>query len=145
MTAKRRKEHSAGFIVFREGERGREYLVVLDRKHGNWGFPKGHLEGDEDELAAAHREAGEEVGLAELEPVAGFRRELRYRLGSGKLKTAVYFLARLPAGARVKPGKREVVDWAWLPLEEAAGRLSFDVAGKMLREADEFLQVKGEE
>jgi 8-oxo-dGTP pyrophosphatase MutT (NUDIX family) len=137
---RRRREHSAGFIVFREGERGREYLVVLDRKHGNWGFPKGHLEEDEDELSAARREAGEEVGLAGLEPVAGFRRELRYRLVSGRPKTAVYFLARLPAGAEIKPGRKEIVDWAWLPLEEVAGRLSFEVAGKMLREADEFLE-----
>jgi deoxyribonuclease V len=137
-----RGERSAGFILFRPGPRGRgrEYLVVRDRKHGNWGFPKGHLEAGEDDLAAARREVREEAGLEGLAPVGGFRAELRYRLCSGKMKTVVFFLAGLPRAARVVPGAREIVEWAWLPLEKAVQRLSFEVAGGMLRRADARLE-----
>jgi 8-oxo-dGTP pyrophosphatase MutT (NUDIX family) len=135
-----RRERSAGFIVFRPGRCGREYLVVRDRKHGNWGFPKGHLETGEDDMAAARREVREEAGLEGLEPVRGFREELGYRLRSGKMKTSVFFLAALPRRARVAPGAREVTDWAWLPLEAAVERLSFEAAGELLRRAEARLE-----
>jgi len=130
-----RLERSAGFIVFREAAGGREYLLIRDRKHGNWGFPKGHLEGEEDDLSAARRETREEAGVGDLEPVAGFREEMRYPLRSGRTKTTVLFLAEMPAGESVTPGRGEVVDWAWLPVEGALQRLSFDAARAALRRA----------
>jgi 8-oxo-dGTP pyrophosphatase MutT (NUDIX family) len=57
-------EVSAGGIVFRRlpGE-GAKYLLIRD-SYNNWGFPKGHLEGNESPAEAAIRETAEETGLA---------------------------------------------------------------------------------
>src|SRR5215212_5663387 len=59
-------EVSAGGIVFRRvpGE-GPKYLLIRD-SYNNWGFPKGHLEGDESPAEAALRETAEETGLSRL-------------------------------------------------------------------------------
>ena len=38
-------------------------MVVQQKNSGVWGLPKGHMEEDEDVLAAAHRELFEETGL----------------------------------------------------------------------------------
>ena len=59
-------EVSAGGIVFRRvpGE-GARYLLIRD-SYNNWGFPKGHLEGEESPAQAAMRETAEETGLSHL-------------------------------------------------------------------------------
>ena len=135
-----RPEHSAGFILFREAGGAREYLLMRDR--GYWSFPKGHLEPGESELEAARRETREEVGVAGVEVVPGFRRELRYPLpGSGARKLSVYFLARCPEGLAFEPAEAGEVRWA--SPEEAGPLLGFEEAREMLREADAFLEEAG--
>jgi len=135
----RRREHSAGFIVFREGADGREYLLMRDRRY--WSFPKGHLEAGETELEAAHREVREEVGLDGAEPVDGFRHELRYMLpGKGIEKLAVYFAARCPNDPILGPA--EVSELRWLRLENALPLLGFEETREMLRAAHEFLNSR---
>ena len=136
----RRRERSAGFIVYRDSGGPRRYLLIRDRKHGNWGFPKGHLEVNEDDLAAAGREVREECGIKGLEPAAGFKEELSYRLPSGRVKTAVYFLAAMPGRQQAVPCEKEVLEITWLPLQEALELLTFDLARDLLRRADLFLK-----
>ncbi|AHI11430.1 Nudix family protein [Lactobacillus helveticus H9] len=57
-------EHSAGAVIYRRREDGQlEFLIVQSVINDNWGFPKGHLENDEDANIAAQRELAEETGL----------------------------------------------------------------------------------
>ena len=57
-------EHSAGAVIYRKRRDGElEYLIVQSVVNYNWGFPKGHLENNEDAEEAAKREVFEEVGL----------------------------------------------------------------------------------
>jgi len=136
------RERSAGLVVFRERGGRREYLLVQSRRHGAWGFPKGHVRPGETDLAAARRETAEETGLADLEVVPGFVRALRYELpGSGIEKEAVYLPARAPdeagpAGA-LDP---EVAETVWVSLAEALRLLTFAEARELLRALDEFLK-----
>jgi predicted NUDIX family NTP pyrophosphohydrolase len=61
--------HSAGILLHRAGNRGREVLLVhpggpfwARKDVGAWSIPKGELDGDEDPRACARREFAEETG-----------------------------------------------------------------------------------
>lgn len=56
------REYSAGGVVFRNGRKGVEFLLIEDLK-GRWSVPKGHVEAGETLEQTALREIGEETGL----------------------------------------------------------------------------------
>lgn len=84
---------AAGLLLRREVGNRRAWLLLRNRKRGEWGFPKGHAEGDEDDVSCALRECAEESGIA-LVALDGTPRILRYRLGDGRAKQVVYLPAR---------------------------------------------------
>lgn len=84
---------AAGLLLRRESGGRRSWLMLRNRKRGEWGFPKGHAEGDEDDVSCALRECAEETGIA-LVALDGTPRILRYRLGDGRAKQVVYLPAR---------------------------------------------------
>ena len=85
-------EKSCGAVVYTAAEGEILYLIVRSRS-GSYGFPKGHVEGDETETETALREVLEETGV-NIRLVPGFREEDRYPLPQkpGTVKTVVYFL-----------------------------------------------------
>ena len=76
-------KRSAGLLIHRETKDGIEILLVhpggpfwARRDEGAWSIPKGQVEPGEDELAAARREAREELGVAvegRFEPLGDYR------------------------------------------------------------------------
>lgn len=54
---------AAGILVWRQINNGFEFLLVRNAKHGTWGFPKGHVQPEEDLTSAAIRETEEETGF----------------------------------------------------------------------------------
>jgi 8-oxo-dGTP pyrophosphatase MutT (NUDIX family) len=123
------QSRAAGFVLTREGAAGREYLLLVNRRDGQPGLPKGHADGGEDDLSTARRETLEETGLGEdriaVEP--GFRAVISYRVrkdGRPRQKTVVYFRARLLSGdVRLS---HEHTSYSWVSLREALGRITFD-------------------
>lgn len=88
-------EKSCGAVIWRNNDREREYLIILNKKGnalGHWGFPKGHVEAGEKELDTARREIREEVGLEVDSFMPEFRIVNRYnpRPGSGKGRRVFY-------------------------------------------------------
>ena len=88
---------SAGILLYRRSPPGGLVEVLLAhpggpfwarRDAGAWSIPKGEYDGDEDPLAAAHREFQEETG---------------FDLPAG---------TPLPLGELVQPGGKRVVAWA---------------------------------
>src|SRR5689334_11194252 len=71
-----RREHSAGFILFRDSPAGPLYLLLDYGKH--WDYPKGHLEKGESPWQAAVRELKEETGIRQLDRVGRFQKDMRY-------------------------------------------------------------------
>jgi predicted NUDIX family NTP pyrophosphohydrolase len=68
-------KRSAGLLVFRRRAGALEVLLVhpggplwAKRDLGAWSIPKGEIEAGEDPLAAAQREAAEEIGLRAAGP-----------------------------------------------------------------------------
>lgn len=131
---------SAGILAYRHGQQGVEVFLVhpggpfwKNKDEHAWSIPKGEF-ADEDPLDAARREFAEETGqsidgeFVALEPVRS----------SGKVIHAFAVASDRPDPARLdsntfemewppRSGRRqafpEVDQAAWVPLEEAAGKL----------------------
>jgi 8-oxo-dGTP pyrophosphatase MutT (NUDIX family) len=113
---------AAGGVVVRDGEGGREILVVHRPRYDDWTFPKGKAEPGESDEDCALREVEEETGLrCELD------RELpstSYADAHGRPKRVRYWLMRPPVDGEL--GFAHEVDAAkWLLREDAARALSY--------------------
>ena len=92
---------AAGFVLTRDASPEPEYLLLVNRRDGMPGLPKGHRDGDEDDLATALRETKEETGLDRIVVDPWFRTEISYRVrrgGEHRWKTVVYRRASLVSG-----------------------------------------------
>jgi 8-oxo-dGTP pyrophosphatase MutT (NUDIX family) len=136
-------EVSAGGIVFRRvpGEAPR-YLLIRD-SYNNWGFPKGHLEGDESPAQAAIRETAEETGLDHLVlqgPIRVIDWHFRFR-GRHIHKYCHFFLFESPEGDVCPQVDEGITACQWRPLNEALELLSYDNARGVLKRAGEMVRT----
>ncbi len=146
MTKPKRKaerEVSAGGIVFRrQPDRSARFLLIRD-PYEHWGFPKGHLEGEETPAEAAFRESMEETGLTDLMllgPIRIIDWHFRFK-GRYIHKFCHFFLFESP-GAEVIPQQDEgITDFRWLTIEEALEQLSYDNARGVLKRAGEMART----
>lgn len=134
---KAREEKSCGAVPWRMGPRGRRYLMV---RHvgGHWGFPKGHMEGDETEAETAKREILEETGL-EVELDTGFRQVVTYSPKRGVIKDVVFFVAQ-PVGGKERPQKSEVSSLGWFSLRSAREMATYATDEEILLAAEAYLK-----
>ncbi len=136
-------EVSAGGIVFRRvpGE-GARYLLIRD-SYNNWGFPKGHLEGDESPAEAAKRETAEETGLDHLVlqgPIRVIDWHFRFR-GRHIHKYCHFFLFESADGEACPQKDEGITACQWRPLGEALEILSYDNARGVLKRAGEMVRT----
>jgi 8-oxo-dGTP pyrophosphatase MutT (NUDIX family)/phosphohistidine phosphatase SixA len=113
---------AAGGVLLRPGRSGLEVVLVHRPAYDDWSFPKGKLEGDEDERAAAVREVAEETGLTcALDDDLGV---VTYVDGRGRPKVVRYWRMSVPDDAELAPA-HEIDRAEWVPLGEAARRLTY--------------------
>lgn len=131
-----------GFVPFVIQDSQPLYLVTLHYK-GHWAFPKGHAEGDETPLEAARRELLEETGLTPVKVYEEtlFSEEYVFVDPDGRKihKTNTFWLAEMPH-TDVIPQEEEVMDFAWLPYNEALERMTFDTGKVSLQQAQSLYQ-----
>jgi 8-oxo-dGTP diphosphatase len=97
-----------------------EVLLVHRPRYDDWSFPKGkNADGETDEDCAV-REVEEETGLR---VALGPELESTSYVAKGRPKVVRYWLVEAPEDAHAQ---NEIDALAWLPLEEAAARLSYD-------------------
>ena len=131
------KEISAGAVLYTVRQNEILYLLIRDF-HGNYGFPKGHLEEGETLKEAAEREIREEVGL-DVETDTDFREDLYYIMPNGIEKQAVYFIGRF-ADQNYRKQEEEVDEILLLHYEEAYRTITFDNMREVLAKADCYIR-----
>lgn len=122
------KEKSCGAVIYRTVNGQRQYFLLLNKKNdakGHWGFPKGHVEGTENEFETASREILEETGM--LVVFCGTDRMVSHYSPKPRVeKDAVYFLATVRNNQTVKLQKEEVAEYRWCNFSDAVNLLTFD-------------------
>ena len=101
---------SCGVLPYREGENGREYLIVYQQYSQSWSLPKGHMEAGETEVQTALRELQEEAGLTgelNLQSTA----VIEYPLSPAGNKQVVFFSGKVSGTPKVQPGEIEKFRW----------------------------------
>ncbi len=140
-----RDRTSSGGVVFRRDEGGQTEIAIISvGTQRRWQLPKGMVEGSEKPEVTAVREAREEAGV-----------ETRVK---AHIETIEYWYAGLEGGIRVRFHKHvhfylleyisgdtrdhdaEVNEARWVPIEEAAGQLSFEGERRVVERAREILQ-----
>ena len=124
---------AAGGVVCREGPRGELQIAVVHRPaYDDWTLPKGKI---------AQNETAEEAALREVREETGFRCELVRPLGCtayvdrrGRDKVACYWVME-PKGGRFRSGY-EVDKLAWLTIEEAVERLTYERDKQLITQQD---------
>lgn len=142
--AKKAVEKSAGGVVVRFAEPEWNVLVIRD-PYGNWGLPKGHIEGAETEEEAAVREVEEETGLASdalgplVERIDWFFRKKDVVVH----KFCAFYLMRSDQGEPVPQAAEGITECDWATFDEAVSRIAYDNTRSVVRKAQGVLAEVG--
>lgn len=133
-------EVTSGAVVYRRNPQGQiEYLLLESQNKGHfWGFPKGHVEGNESLLETAQREIKEETQLV-LPIDTSFHVYTEYDLPNGNRKQMTLYTAELKQSEDIKLQVEEILNCAWLPYQEARERLTYDNLKELLDQVDAHL------
>ncbi len=130
---------SAGAILYRDTRDRREYLLLKSRP-GDWEFPKGGVEGNEELQQTAIREVKEEAGISDFRLLDGFRKEYDYVFeanGDRIHKTVHLFIAKsYEASAELSHEHR---DHQWRDYEQAINTITQDGPREILKAAHDHI------
>lgn len=118
----------AGGVVFNvDGD-----VLLIRHRKGEWVFPKGHIEGDEDPLEAAMREVVEEAGVPTRGQIPDERWTTEYTNARGEFRKITWFALETDA---TEPTMREeqFPEGAFVAPSEALDRLTFEEDRKLLQ------------
>ena len=132
---------AAGFILYHQDGPGYRYLLLRNRRHGSWGFPKGHLEEGESPLEGAMRELQEETGIENPRIVSGFETLLEYQVPKGARGTEspsypkrvhLYLAEAIDATLKLS---EEHDDGRWMSASEVLEHLQYEDLKRAFRSA----------
>ncbi|MGV8982273.1 bis(5'-nucleosyl)-tetraphosphatase [Clostridium sp.] len=130
-------EKSCGAVIYRMIDKDIEFLIVSHRNDGHWGFPKGHIEKDENEEETARREVFEETGLS-VNLIYGFRMSVEYLIKQETMKEVVYFLAKVQ-DETVNIEVDEIADYKWSSFQNTKQLISYESSKEVLERALQFI------
>lgn len=132
-------ENASGAVVYRMVDGRRQYLLLKSATSNFWGFPKGHVEGDETDIQTAVREIKEETSLVvAINP--DFHADLDYDMANGHHKHVVLYTALVPADSKIDRQVEEISEYGWFDYETARTNLSYENLKELLDQANHYLE-----
>ena len=132
-------EITSGAVVYRHGDNGIGYVVLERQDRGHfWGFPKGHVEGDESLEETAAREIKEETQLV-LPIDTSFHVYTEYDLPNGNRKQMTLFTADLTNKEDIHLQAEEIKNCGWFTYNEARQQLTYDNLKELLDQVNAHL------
>ena len=132
------KEKACGAVIYKYEEDELKFLLIK-QTNDVWGFSKGHVEGNEEEIETALREIKEETNL-DVELNSEYRNSVEYIIdGTNILKQVVYFLAT-PKTNDIKKQESEILEIKWLNYEECLNTITYDNIKEVLKDAKSFIE-----
>ena len=132
-----RHETSVGAIVLNSENK---ILLIFQRKAQYWESPKGHMEGQEDELVTMDREVNEETMIKAYDLVKGFRHEINYsfeRDGDTVYKKVIFYLIRTNDAIKICI---EHEKYRWASHKQALKLVKYEEQKEVLMEVHDFLK-----
>ena len=129
------KEKSYGAVII--NEKG-EFLLIKHQNGAHWDFPKGHKENDETDRETAIREVLEETGL-KVRLIDGFKEKSRYSPIPSVEKQVTFYLGF--SMGKVSIQEDEVMEYEYLPYEEARVRITFEESKEVIKAAKLFIDT----
>ena len=121
-----KKEKACGCVIIQDGK-----VLLVQHNKGHWGFPKGHVEKNENEKETAIREVKEETNV-DAKIIDDKRYTMEYVTDKGRDKEVVYFIAN-PITNEIKPQEEEIKSVKWVSFSDALKILTY-------RNTQEFLE-----
>lgn len=134
-------EVASGAVVYQQKDGHPAYLLLQSATSDFWGFPKGHLEGNETLAETAQREIREETQL-DVQLDTNFKTYTEYALPNGNLKQVTLFVSQVPTGVAVTRQKVEISAVGWFDYATARKRLTYDNLKKMLDQANDYIEAQ---
>jgi len=134
-------EVASGAVVYQQKDGHPAYLLLQSATSDFWGFPKGHLEGNETLAETAQREIREETQL-DVQLDTNFKAYTEYALPNGNLKQVTLFVSQVPTGVAVTRQKVEISAVGWFDYATARKRLTYDNLKKMLDQANDYIEAQ---
>lgn len=132
-------EVTSGAVVYRKNNDEIEYLLLESQNKGHfWGFPKGHVEGDETLEETAIREIREETQLV-LPIDTSFHVYTEYDLSNGNRKQMTLYTADLTQNEDIHLQAEEIKNCGWFNYKDARERLTYDNLKELLDQVNDHL------
>jgi 8-oxo-dGTP diphosphatase len=119
---------AAGGVLIKEGRTGPLVMLVRRRKYQDWALPKGKLDPGESWQEAALREVLEETGVTAT--LGDFLDAVGYVVKG--VPKVVLFWRMTPNDESGQPHANEIDEAAWLSIDDALGRLSYERERRLL-------------
>ena len=132
-------EITSGAVVYRKNNGEIEYLLLESQNKGHfWGFPKGHVEGNETLEETAKREIKEETQLV-LPIYTSFHVYTEYDLPNGNRKQMTLYTADLTQSEDIHLQAEEIKNCGWFNYADARERLTYDNLKQLLDQVNDHL------
>ena len=132
-------EITSGAVDYRKNNGEIEYLLLESQNKGHfWGFPKGHVEGNETLEETAKREIKEETQLV-LPIDTSFHVYTEYDLPNGNRKQMTLYTADLTQSEDIHLQAEEIKNCGWFNYVDARERLTYDNLKQLLDQVNDHL------